>query len=167
MALSAAYFVGEIAIPNISGTTTTEQANLFQLQIAIAKYEPLYLEMLMGKDLYAKYVAEIATARMVALADKIYVQNLTLSIGFSPAACYVYFFFMRNQYSLSTVNAEVTPTMENMVFYNPAAKQIAAWNEMVRLSELIREWVDTNSATYPEYLTSTKDELVKLNAFGC
>jgi hypothetical protein len=167
MGLSAAYFVGELNIPNISGITVTEQANLLQLQIAIAKYEPLYLEMLMGEDLYTAYAAAPTDARMVALAAKIYIENSVLSVGFSPAANYVYFYFTRNNYSLTTVNAEVTPVMENMTFYNPSQKLIAAWNEMVSLSELIRDWIDENVETYPEWETCAHDELVKINYFGC
>jgi len=173
MALSAAYFVGELMIPNISGTTVTELSNLHQLNIAIAKYEPLYLEELLGEDLYTAYAAGIAAvsplAKWTALRDKIYVTNLTLGIGFSPAADYVYFHFMRNQATVSLMNTEGIPDHENFTAASVNQKIVAAWNDMVRLSDEIQDWLDedTQLATYPEWLTAEHTYFDKINIYGC
>ncbi len=170
MALSAAYFVGEIHVPNISGSSTAETANLLQLQIMIAKYEPIYLERLLGTDFYTAYAAGIAAsvpeARWTALQNKIYVPNLTLNIGFSPAANYVYFFFMRNQTSISLVNSEVQSSHENFTQFGPGQKMTSAWNEMVRLSELVQEWIIENTATYPEFVPGEMGGFERINNFG-
>lgn len=170
MALSAAYFVGEIHIPNISGSSTSETANLLQLQIMIAKYEPLFLEKLMGADLYAAYIAGIAAAipdtRWATLQGKIYVTNLTLSVGFSPAANYVYWHFIKNNASLTLVNAEVKAAHENFTSFTQREKLVKAWNEMVRMSELIQEYIIDNLTTYPETDISQIYVFEPINSLG-
>jgi hypothetical protein len=170
MALSAAYFVGELLIPNISGTTTTEQANLLALQIAIAQHEPVFLELLLGYDLYTAYAAGIAApspdARWEALDEKIYVENSTLDIGFSPAAGYVYFHFQRTNATATLAGGEGSSAHENFTAQSNAPKQIQAWNEMVRLSELLQEWLDDNADTYPEWSTSEHHIFERINSFG-
>lgn len=170
MALSAAYFVGELNIQNISGTTTTEQANLLQLQIAIAQHEPVFLEMLLGEDLYTAYAAGIAEAvpdaRWTALDDKIYVENNTLSIGFSPAANYVYCKYMRNQFSNTLMNGEGRIANENFTPVGLTHKITQAWNEMVRLSAVIQEWLDDNTDTYPEWTTTDHTTFEAVNQWG-
>lgn len=145
MALSAAYFVGDLFIPNIAGSSITETSNLFSLQVAMAKYEPIYLRWLLGEELYEDYVAGISATtpepRWTALRDKIYVENSVLGIGFSPAANYVYFFFQRNNATLTLVNGEGRANHENMTAVSPAEKMIAAWNDMVRMSLDIQDWL--------------------------
>lgn len=168
--LSAAYFVGEIQVPNISGSSTAETANLLQLQIAIAKYEPLFMDRLLGTDFYADYVAGIAAVipetRWTTLRDKIYVLNGTLGVGFSPAANYVYFFFMRNQTSISLINSEVQAVHENFSQFGPGTKMVAAWNEMVRMIIDFRKWLTENIADYPECDLGTIGYFETLNTFG-
>lgn len=160
-AISAAYFVGEILIPNISGTTTTERANLLPLQVAMAKYESVFLTKLLGKDLYDLYVADIAlvtpSARFTALNNLIYYTDAALTAlgtGISPVAYYIYFFFMRSQSSITLTGGEGLTQHENFTQYGAREKMIYAWNEMVRLSQIIQDWLVTNIATYPEYYTN-------------
>lgn len=155
MALSAAYFVGDLLIPNISGSTVTETANLLQLQIAIAKYEPDFLRRLLGTDFYDLYAAGIAAtvpdARWTALKNALYVENTTLDVGFSPAANYVYCKFVKQQNSLTLVHSEAKARHENMELFTPREKYVAAWNDMVRQINIFLVWMEDNSADYPEY----------------
>ncbi len=159
--ISAAYFVGDLLIPNISGSTTTEQANLLPLQIAIAKQEPIYLKKLMGVDLYDAYVAGIAVgspaAKWVTLNNLIYYTNTALTAlntGISPVANYVYFKYMEQNATTTLTGIEGKGTHENFTVETPGPKMVAAWNEMVRLSEEIQDFIVDNDTDYPEFYTS-------------
>jgi len=55
MTLTVNYFQAELLIPGIVGSTYAETENLALLNRMIKKYEPLYMEMLLGEDLYAAY----------------------------------------------------------------------------------------------------------------
>ena len=177
--LSAAYFVNEIEIPNISGTTPLDLANLKKLNIFIAKYEPLYLTRLLGTDLYAAYAAGIAdpspAAKWVNLNNKINYTDAVLTAlgtGISPAANYIYFKFMRSNWSTTLQNSEGQAGHENFTKFTPKLKMIEAWNECVRLSDEIQAWLRDNIATYPEYdtiatdLSVSPDSFLPINQFG-
>lgn len=170
MALTAAYFVGDISVPNIAGSSIIETANLFDLQIAISKHEPIYLEKVMGATLYQAYAAGIATpspeARWTALRDQIYQIDPVLSIGISATAYYVYFFFMRSQKSLTVVNAEVEGAHENLPTVTRWDKMVDAWNECARLTEKITDWLDAHAADYPELKRYEQTRLTYITHFG-
>lgn len=163
--LSAAYFVNELFIPNVTGTTVLELANLKNLQIAMNKYEIQYLKRLMGDDLYTLYAAGVTagTAKYTALRDLIFVTYSSPSYAESPAANYVYFFFMRNASSLTLSNSEVQSLTENFSQYSPAQKMINAWNDMVRKSEEIQTYITDHLTDYPEY---NPEYFETLNSFG-
>lgn len=174
--LSAAYFVGEISIPNISGTTIIDQANLKNLQISIAIYEPLFLKDLLGEDLYTAYAAGIAEvtpdAKWTTLNNKIYYTDAALtalSTGISPVANYIYFQFHRNNASVTLQNSEVKPGHQNFTVTSPAQKMVSAWNNMVRLCDEIQEFIEDNITDYPEFETSDVPPRTfeKITMHGC
>jgi hypothetical protein len=169
--LSAAYFVNEILIPNISGTTATEKANLLDLQITIAKYEPLFLKDLLGETLFAAYAAGIAAGspetRWVTLNNKINYTNTalsTLGTGLSPAANYCYFHWMRNQQTVTLMNGEGRAGAENFGQASAMEKMVNAWNELVRMSDIIQDWLIDNKTTYPE-MTTMFTRFERINQF--
>lgn len=167
--LSAAYFVNRISIPNISGNIPIEQANLKTLQMCIAENEPDYLKKLLGLDLYTAYAAGIVgtpDARWTALNDKIYREFTNPVWGVSPSAYYVYFFFMRNNNSVTLANTEVQATHENFTQYGSGQKMIHAWNEMVRLSDEVQSWIIENIADYPEFNTAVNKPAIYPEKFS-
>lgn len=171
MSLTAAYFVGEITIPNISGSSVTETANLSTLNILIAKYEPEFMKLLLGEDFYNEYAAGIIAqpveSRWSALRDKIFVENETLDVGFSPAANYVYCKWIKNNHSLTAVNAEILPQSENSTRTTYREKYVAAWNEMVRMAEEIQDWLSYDVLEYyPELDLDELGVFQTINAFG-
>jgi len=171
--ITAASFIGEILIPNVSGTGYAEIANLASLNVFIDKYEPLFLKELLGDDLYTAYAAGIAVtptpeAKWTALKNKIFV-NIGTSpaiVYLSPEANYIYFFFQRNQATVTLTNSEVQTKQENATVISPAQKMIDAWNSMANDTELIRDWINDNITDYPEYLTSDKGNLSHINIYG-
>lgn len=172
--ITAASFIGEILIPNVSGANLAEVANLKALNTFIAKYEPLFLKDLLGSDLYAAYAAGIAVtptpdAKWTALKGKIFTLIGTApapTYYLSPAANYIYFFFQRNQASQTVANAEIQTKQENAIVVSQAQKMIDAWNSMANDIVTIREWIEDNLTDYPEYLTSDKGNLSHINIYG-
>ena len=170
--LSAAYFVGELLITNVSGTTTTEQANLFPLNLAIAKHVPIFLKGLLGETLYDAYVAGIAspTDKWTALNNKIYYTDTALTAlgtGLSPAANYVYFRYWQNQSTVTLQNGEGHASHENFTLVGIGHKMVAAWNEMVRMNEELIEWLDDNADTYTEWDKSEVDDYLFTRITQC
>jgi len=170
--ITAASFIGEILIPNISGSGIAEQANLAALGYFIEKYEPLFLRALLGSDLYDAYAAGIAIpspeTKWTALKGKIYVSVGTSPNDYylSPAADYIYFYYRRDQISTTLSNAEVQSKQENATVISPYEKMVSAWNSMSASVDLIREWIEDNISDYPEYLTAEKGVLTTINTFG-
>ena len=167
MALTAAYFTGELYIPNISGSSVTETANLLQLQIAIAKYETYFLRQMLGDDFYDMYAAGVTaeTERWLDLQGELYVENETLGVGFSPVANYVYCKFMQSQQSLTLVHGEAKARHENMEMFTPREKIVIAWNEMVRMINDLYNYLDENQSTYPEFDMSDVETFERINSF--
>lgn len=169
--LTAAYFVGEITIPNISGSSITETANLFGLQVLIAKYEPIYLKWLLGEDFYTDYVAGLAEsspeARWTTLRDKIFVVDSVLEIGTSPAANYVYCQWLKTNNSITSTNGEFKPSAENMTSFTMREKYVTAYNEMVRMSLEIQDWLLYDVLEdYPELDTDSLGVFETINSWG-
>jgi hypothetical protein len=171
MSLTAAYFVGEITIPNISGSSVTETANLNTLNILIAKYEPEFMKWLLGEDFYNDYAAGLAEVspetRWTDLRDKIFVENETLDVGFSPAANYIYCKWIKNNHSLTAINAEILPQSENSTRTTYREKYVAAWNEMVRMAIEIQDWLTYGVPDdYPEMDIDELGVFETINTFG-
>lgn len=85
---------------------------------------------------------------------------------FSPAANFVYFFFQQNAVTATGLNGESQPNQENSNVVLNSRKMIRAWNKMVYKSKEIRQWIEDNSTTYPDYTPVTEDFLTPLNDYG-
>jgi hypothetical protein len=66
----------------------------------------------------------------------------------SLIANYVYYWFMRNLMSSTTGTGETESKTENSNRVNPANKMRKAWNEMVDSVQILRSFVQVNSAVY-------------------
>lgn len=170
--LTSAYFVGELLIPNLTSPTAAGTANIAELQWFIDAYEKEFLEYLLGTELYEEFVAGIAVtptplAKWTNLKNKIYVISGTPTYQ-SPAAGYVYFFYRRNKFSVTTGSAEVQPSHENATAVSHTAKQVRAWNMMVKQCEAIWEWLeeDTQAAIYTSFSDEFHGYLTRINEFG-
>jgi hypothetical protein len=69
----------------------------------------------------------------------------------SPIANYVYYWFMRNNYTQTSTMSEVKATNENAGIANPSLKMVRAWNEMSAwICELV-DYLDAKKDDYTEW----------------
>lgn len=69
----------------------------------------------------------------------------------SPIANYVYYWYIRNNYTQTSTMSEVKATNENAVIANPSLKMDRAWNEMSAwICELI-DYLDAKKDDYTEW----------------
>ena len=169
--LTTDYFTGEILIPSITGAGDVDTARAVELDYFITVYEAKYLKMLLGEDLYDELVAAVdAVVAPAVLADKwqdLLDQIFTEvnSIAFSPAAYYVYYKYQQYQLTVTLNSGEAKPVHENASVVSAKIKMVNAWNRMVELSEVIREWI-VDDGTYDTYSVPSPDYLVETNQFG-
>ena len=165
--LTKSYFIGDIFIPNLSQLIASKpnNANVAELTDFIAIYEPKYLKLLLGEDLYDLFYTGIGAtspeAKWTALKTKLYPDYFT-----TPAAYYVYFFLRRFQLSVTVLNGEVQPSFENTTPVSQNFKMIHAWNRMVDLSVKIQEWLQESDqiTTYPDF--AIEEEFGYINQWG-
>ena len=114
--LTVDYFIGELNIPNITGTSPAAVANANNLKWFITEYEPQFLEMLLGEDLYAEFLAGMAVvtpdAKWTALKNKIYLTDTPNGIYLSPAANYVYYHYQRDHITVTASTGETKNAKE-------------------------------------------------------
>lgn len=170
--LTVNYFVGELFVPNIVGTSVVNTVNANNLKWFIAKYEPEFVEKLLGSVLYQQYLdglaADIPAAKWLALKGKIYVVDTINDAYLSPAAGYVYYHFMRDHITLTTSMGEIKPKGESGVPTSTSntMKMVRAWNQMEYESQKIWAWLEENNATYPDFDPLQEDPFGNMNMFN-
>ena len=171
MYLTSSYFVGELEIPNITGTTNPEVANFTNLMNFILKYEKEFLKRLLGDDFYDEFVAgvEAEESKWTDLYDQIYTTE-TQTIGddsytlyISPSANYVYYHYMRNNQSVTMFSGEAKAKFENAEAASNLSKMVQAYNKMVDMIDDLWEWLDDNIATYTTWVAGNADSFPKIN----
>jgi hypothetical protein len=167
MLIDSTYFVGEILLPNLTGSVPENQANVNEVTRFIAKYEPEYLEAVLGAELYEAFVTGLAVdpgpieqkwiglrAKLIDSANKV-----------SQVADYVYSCIVNYRMTATTGLGEVESTADNSNIALNTDKMIQAYNNSVRKGRTIREWLVENAITYPEYEDS-EFTLSTVNIFG-
>lgn len=137
------YFVDNLEVPSLLDSTELGTSLQSQVTRYITHYEPLYLKYLMGDDLYAAYLLTPTAARFTALKDKL-LNATTLK---SPIANYVYFYFYRDTKVYATGSGEGG----GAVVGGNSRRVSDVWNDGVKMSYDVHEWIMDNISTYPEY----------------
>ena len=130
-------------IPNQNGgalvapsSTSTVQDGLTD---AIAAYEPEYLRLVLGDDLYEEFEANIDDAKWVAFIAK--VRNATTKV--SPIANYVFYCYWPIYCTSRTGTGD-----EMTEGANYRTGQIWAWNEAIALNKRLFVWLMDNRSDY-------------------
>jgi len=174
--IDSTYFVGEILIPNLTGSGVIVTGNVAEVNRFIAKYEPEYLRYVLGDDLYEAFNTAISVnddlgedeepavieARWLTLQSKLIDSTNKLS----PIADYVYHFHALNGISSTTPAGEVQNKAENSEPAYNFDKIINAYNYAVRQGQIILDWVIEHDSDYPEFDTEHTYELKTINNFG-
>lgn len=95
----------------------------------------------------------------------------TSDIKQSLIANYVYFYWMKDQYTQTVGLGEVASKAENAELANPAAKMILAWNEMIDDIDNLYLFLQQNQSVYPEWNTgqnkrSFRHQFQHINQWG-
>lgn len=151
--LNKDYFVGLITVAQVTDTSVQNDLAWF-----IARYEEEMIVLLLGQPLYDAYVAGMAEvaplAKWTALDQKLY---KTTTPKMSPAANYVYWFYMKNQATQTTGNGEVLIKGQNSIPVGSAVKVKTAWNDMIRQNKDLVAWIKSKPEDYPEYVEPVFD----------
>ena len=166
MLIDQSYFVGEIHVPNLTGVGPVPAGNVEELNRFIVKYEPEYLDEVLGSGLSEAFQAgaSIATPdqRWVDLKTKL----LNATRKESPIAGYVYYHIYRDRLSTSSGLGEIESAAENANVVLNTDKMMRAYNDTVRKGRAVLEWVKANSTTYPEFDLTHCFKLSTVNNFG-
>ena len=156
MYLDSTYFIGELALPNVTNTITglnpSHMAGNKSLDYFIAKYEREFLIKVLGFELFEEFTAGLKEnpipEKWQRLKDKLYWQGG--SFKFSPAANYVYF-YAKNDFKTNTTPAgEVREEVDFAKSADEATKLIKAWNDMAKYMESFNEYMCKNE-DYPKF----------------
>lgn len=166
MLIDQSFFVGEILVPNLTGVGPIPAGNVEELTRFIVKYEPEYLDEVLGPGLSEAFQAgaSISTPeqRWVDLKSKLV--NTTRKE--SPIAGYTYYHIFRDRLSTSSGLGEIESTAENANVVLNTDKMARAYNDAVRKGRAVFEWVQANASTYTELNPSHLYKLSPVNTFG-
>jgi hypothetical protein len=157
--IDTSYFYGDLSIAQIENEAVEANVKRF-----IKQYEPELLTELFGYELYKNYLAGVATEQKYKdiLNGKEYtnragklskwngLKNTTLSQ--SPIANYLYYWYLRDQASVTTGTGEKTANAQNASNASPRTKMARAWNQMVKWNCELVEFLLSNQSDYPEFL---------------
>lgn len=183
--LKLEYFVGDVLIPNLIGDGDAIAARQTEMNSFLFVYELKYLKLLLGydydraqdgDDLFTEFNdALVAASNVYAslstkwknLHDQIYpLKTDDNPYLVSPAAYYIYFYYMRQTAQTTTEGGVANPTFENATPAHATNKLVFAWNRMVELSDDITTWLLDNVSTYDTYSAPTPNSLTPINRFG-
>lgn len=171
MFLDYTYFESELYIPNLkynsgSGVGSMVQAvNEQSLDWYIEKYEKRYLNELLGENLYLKMIDGINRQEdneWSRLKDRIFQET---DYGkYSPAADYVYFYAVREMQTQTSSKGEVRGRQDHASVVSVYDKLVRVWNDMVDMSQDIREYIRLNENLYGKVDQGKRWEYI--NTFG-
>lgn len=141
--IAPSIFVAEIAIAQSENPYVDTNIQSF-----IDKYERKFLrDELFGATFYAEILSGLALldtnpakAKWISLRDETDLKQMI--------ANYVYYWYKRNETTLSAGISEVKPKAQNSDVTNSIDKQVRAWNEMVHMVRLF----DLSTTTYPNWV---------------
>ncbi len=159
MIVNATYFQGDTHIAQKATPAVLEKLNLY-----ISKYEPAYLQTVLGYALYKAFNTGLQLdpipAKWVRLRDGGEYTNrygyLAKWAGFSdipttPITNYIYWQFVRSESKYLVGSGAVEAKTENAKRVSPAELQVRAWNEMVEGNRNLAAFIVDNPDDYGEY----------------
>jgi hypothetical protein len=123
-----------------NGRASAMQDKATDIDFSIAKYEPEYLRMLMGSEVYEEYKSTINDTKWTPL-----VSRLVDDVNFiSPIANYVYCKHKYNSYIESNGKLDYITKADNMTVISPTERYKIAWNDMVDMNNILFDWIYKN-----------------------
>lgn len=128
-------YLGDFESSNGYGNVVSNK--LVEVRRSIARFEPIYLKLLMGEELYAEYVSTITDVKWDELKSKL----VDAENKISPIANFVYYFHRKEHKFESGDTGDYMTKKDNTLTVQPEHKMIYAWNNMVDLNLPILKWI--------------------------
>lgn len=149
------YFTDIYYLPGLTGKSNINDLNVQQLNSKILKYQRKYLIDLLGKKLADLFIIEFESYKSVGTPMILRFSNLLAKIVDtnnleSGIIGYVFFNIKRNEKSTSTQGGEVVAAVENGTLNNDNSKIWAAWNDSLKFTLEVIEYLEENNSDYPE-----------------
>lgn len=170
MIIDGTFFTGDISIAGINvnaGCSHTDRAKADNLKSYIDRYEPEYLEYLLGEKLFLDFSIYLNGGKSDNDAFNVLRDKLVDNIGdnkYSPIAYYVYFFFVRGNQSQATILG-VKRFEEDEELVSPNSMLIYSWNNMVRMTRRLYRFLYDNRDKYSGWCCDMS-LLEEINSFG-
>ena len=114
-------YVAGIEVQSDCRPARSAQKIISDLQAYAAKYEPLFLRMLLGADIAGTLKDYPGLLPLLVQPDK----------GTSVIAKYIYFYYSRDHMTFNTVAGEKLKNTENSTRTSPTHRLVRVWNDMV------------------------------------
>jgi hypothetical protein len=161
--IDSTYFYNLIHIPSLGNTV-----NAASFADYLTQYEKESIERLLGYELAKEVLAyTTGTGRISDIVNgKEFTVNSRLYkwIGLkntekkSIIANYVYYKYMEDNASQNFVVGNSIPQAENSERVNPVSKMVLAYNNMLKMVDVLYLFLEENAIIYPEFKRSDIDE---------
>lgn len=176
--INSTYFFGDLTIAQASQPEVSRTIQAF-----INKYEPLFLKEVLGYQLSKDFIAGIADTDSIdpkwdkILSGSEYTDtfgNLRKWNGFkstaplinSPIACFVYYWYQRDNETTTAGTGEVNSANQNATGASAVMKVSRAWQEMAENLAELYGFIEANITDYPEYKCPNYTMLGTINFAG-
>jgi Ni,Fe-hydrogenase I cytochrome b subunit len=169
--LSTSYFIGELMVPNIQGSTVPALSVQSKITLLIDRWEVAFLRKMLGKAFADEFLTHAADTSGIwhNLKDKIYITPTAPATAYrSPVACYVYNFYLKSMLSVTTGSGEGKAKIDGSDSISSWQKIITNWNDMVDQIIELRQWLDDNASTYTTYIAGDTgyEDFERMNQWG-
>lgn len=106
----------------------------------IERFEPLYMEYLLGADVANEYYEDSENVKWLPLIEKLRDDEKKIS----PIANFVYCEFRNENQIVTGSNGDYVPKVDNMQSVSIDYKLMTAWNDMVRQNMTVCKWIVDN-----------------------
>jgi hypothetical protein len=183
MIIDRSYFTGPLVIPQLGSIPVQDTVDAY-----ITMYEPELLSKVMGESLanaLNQAIEDLGSdedldQRWKDILDGVSFTNSSSRpskwVGLAPVnqipggpiAAFVWFHYTRDTAAQNSGVGVVSATAENAVNVSPTFKLSQAWNSMVKDVRVLWQFLNVNTAVYPEWVSSEVcgSYFGTINAFG-
>lgn len=174
--VSSSFFVRDINIPNLgSASSAVENNTLTKLNSYITAYEAECLKNILGRKLYASYLTDKTTNRMVNLINGVdygdsHWDGLVHDTDQSLIAYFIYFKWWYIDAIKPTSKGAKKSDVDGGQSVNPSDIIVDTWNSFSRQCDELYDFLINQNSIYPEFTSdvyrAANDFSYPINVFG-
>jgi len=149
--IDKSFFKNIYSLPNLNGNDWVNEGAINDLNESILIFSTEYLENLLGQDLADLFIDAVNNntldTRFTDLKNKLIDETNCVS----SITGYVFFNHARKNATTLTNAGEVAGSSNAAMVTNEGYKMNTAWNDMVKKTWKVIEWIEENGTTYPEF----------------